>query len=496
MKKFICALATVGILFSGIAPAVAVDKPMHPAVEQLDLDGDFILFLNTEDLEAHVLETVEQIAALAAETSGNAEEVATAAAAVKKAIAWSGLLSLKAFAMSMAPAEGDLSRVVMVSRHDEADAGKALWRVIGSEPRALKGIRFAPADTVYAANSTASLNEAWKVINEGITEIGGPQAAAAFNQQLFMVQMVIGTNISVITESIDEDILISLQLSEEREIAFSADLTVPEPGVLIGFGVKNPVVKELLLQRLQLSGMPLTNTTFNAVELTTLNLPAGIAPIPLTPTLAMTDNYLLIGSTADTVKRALDAYANNNGMIASADYKRLLGHAPEKVSAVEYLAPRFMEVYMDGFEEALSHEPAAGHMLDLLDETVSEMCSGSYALNTAEGVYSVTLMNSGGMRPAEFMVTAYSGLIAAIAIPSYSEARTMSVERVCENNRRMLEAAKQMWAVENDKTEGAEPTKADLDEYLSGGFEALSCPAGGTYTINPVGTDCTCPVHP
>ena len=63
----------------------------------------------------------------------------------------------------------------------------------------------------------------------------------------------------------------------------------------------------------------------------------------------------------------------------------------------------------------------------------------------------------------------------------------------CINNLRQIDAAKQQWALEKNKTVDAVPTEQDLLPYLKDGvFPA--CPSGGTYAINAVGEVPTCSV--
>ena len=64
---------------------------------------------------------------------------------------------------------------------------------------------------------------------------------------------------------------------------------------------------------------------------------------------------------------------------------------------------------------------------------------------------------------------------------------------VCLNNLRQIEAAKEQWALENDKTADAIPTAQDLLPYLSNMVFPV-CPSGGTYTINAVGVPPTCSI--
>ena len=74
------------------------------------------------------------------------------------------------------------------------------------------------------------------------------------------------------------------------------------------------------------------------------------------------------------------------------------------------------------------------------------------------------------------------------------QAQTEAAQRnACINNLRQIDAAKQQWALVNNKTDEAIPTALDLLPYLKGGVFPV-CPSGGTYTINAVGLPPTCSV--
>ena len=64
----------------------------------------------------------------------------------------------------------------------------------------------------------------------------------------------------------------------------------------------------------------------------------------------------------------------------------------------------------------------------------------------------------------------------------------------CIVNLRMIDGAKQQWALENKKTAADVPTAADLAPFFT---NQIVCPGGGTYTINAVGVPpaCTVPGH-
>jgi hypothetical protein len=71
--------------------------------------------------------------------------------------------------------------------------------------------------------------------------------------------------------------------------------------------------------------------------------------------------------------------------------------------------------------------------------------------------------------------------------------------QACLENLRQIDAAKEMWALENNKQKGDVPMESDLKKYiprdvLLPGQSFPVCPLHGIYTIGPVGIDPTCSV--
>ena len=87
----------------------------------------------------------------------------------------------------------------------------------------------------------------------------------------------------------------------------------------------------------------------------------------------------------------------------------------------------------------------------------------------------------------------FIAMLAAIAIPNFSKARAVAQQNACINNLRVLDVAKQQWALENKKADPETPTASDLATYLRNGQMPV-CPAGGTYTINSLAQAPTCSV--
>ncbi len=508
MKRMLPMLAITGLLAT-FTPTTgrADDKPMHPAVAQLDLDGDVILFLNTDTIEQRVYDYIDQfssilLAAYEGQTPGpEYYSMMEGINKVKAAIEWSGLLSIDSYALSTAPVEGTLSRTISISSHSDADAGKPLWRLLATAPKSLQGIGYAPADSVYMVNSTIDLGEVWKIINEAIAELLDPEEAAAVNQQIAMAGIMLGTNVSDIVDSIDNEILLTVQLSEEKQFttpSASQPVTLPEPSFVIGLQTRRPLLQQIILQQLKQAGMPTVESQHGGYTLYTLNLPVP-APFPVAPTLVQTKDYLLIGSNPEVVSAALDSKTGGSGLIANPLYRKLLSDAPAETSSIEFLSPRFMHAYVEIMKQCFAGADAnAGPMVDMFIGAYANLYSGGYSLKTPTGIYSKCYADYGGAKPIELFVNAYFGAISsAVAIPLMSGNKDRAMTTEAQAGCTTIATALRVHWVEHGSFEGiATPWDLELIQHgdLDGtyfkeaGYTMDVLTDGQNYTISAQGS--------
>lgn len=101
------------------------------------------------------------------------------------------------------------------------------------------------------------------------------------------------------------------------------------------------------------------------------------------------------------------------------------------------------------------------------------------------------------------IVVAIIGLLAAIAIPNMLRARSTAQTSTCIDNLRLIDAAKQQWALEQKQPAASTPQAIDIQPYLGRGSGDLPwCPAdsAGTFTtsysVNNCQTPPTCQINP
>lgn len=104
-----------------------------------------------------------------------------------------------------------------------------------------------------------------------------------------------------------------------------------------------------------------------------------------------------------------------------------------------------------------------------------------------------------GFTLVEIMVIVFIiGVLLAIAMPNFVQAREQSRRKVCIRSLLRIEIAKQQWAMDNNKEPDDTPAWSDIvgpGKYIKGDpstYASRTCPSGGTYTMNNVSTPPQC----
>ncbi len=97
-----------------------------------------------------------------------------------------------------------------------------------------------------------------------------------------------------------------------------------------------------------------------------------------------------------------------------------------------------------------------------------------------------TNVRSGWTLVEIMIVVSLIGLLVTICIPSFMKSRETSQLNSIFSNLRIVENAKDQWALQNQKGTGSLPDWPGLSDYIKGG--TVKPATSETYTINPVGT--------
>jgi prepilin-type N-terminal cleavage/methylation domain-containing protein len=91
------------------------------------------------------------------------------------------------------------------------------------------------------------------------------------------------------------------------------------------------------------------------------------------------------------------------------------------------------------------------------------------------------------------IVVAILGVLTAIAVPAYANARVRTTEAACDKSRQAFQQAKMLWMVDNGKVFSDEVYFRDLlPEYIE---SPPLCPLKGTYSLNGQQGETTCSAH-
>ena len=84
------------------------------------------------------------------------------------------------------------------------------------------------------------------------------------------------------------------------------------------------------------------------------------------------------------------------------------------------------------------------------------------------------------------------GILLSIAVPNFIRARESSRAKSCIANLKVIEGAKEQWAMDRKASPTDTPADTDLygtDKYIKA---TAFCPSNGTYTIGAMATRPTC----
>ncbi len=483
---------------------VSVAKTSFSEVtSQLDPGGDLYLYLGTaqwlDGLSSNVSTLQQSVQAMPDLKDEDRTNVDKAFGIVTRLIKDSGIEDATGIGLSSIEVEKGMYHNKFVLHHYAGKGDGFLWKMMGQSPHPLTGLDFLPADTALAFFSDLDLPLLWSVATNETAQSGFPEAQAWLDQLPAQFEQQTQVKWDQFLGSLGGEFGLALTLNASNTISIpvpSGPINIPEPGLLIVIKVNDDTIFNRI--DLELKKNPgVVSVDKPDLKMRTMPIPLPL-PINLRPTAASSGGYLFIASSDALIQEVVAVKSGQTpGLKSTEEFKHLAQNMPDQGNQFTFMSARFGKVILAAQAQAISGAGNSGGpgaqvqwIQSLLSGKDAAYCY-SVGTKTDTGGLTVGNGNQSAANLALLPAVAVPGMLAAIAVPNFVKARATSQQNACINNLRQIEGAKQQWALENHKATGDTPSKEDLAPYLP---KWPTCPAGGAYTIGPVGEHPTCTI--
>ncbi|MBP7828318.1 MAG: hypothetical protein KA248_00220 [Kiritimatiellae bacterium] len=465
------------------------------AAAELDLHGDMFVYFQIENLVEGLLGKFKAAMERVAQQDDSAAEAADVFRRLDAFLRGQGLYDGVSVGLSSKPRPDGLFEVKSFIGRRPAENEPLFWRMLGGAPRALRVLDLLPADAALVVSADIQPADIWAFLQAAVREVGSEQAHEEMRAAVDELKTSAGADLDALLASLSGELAVSVQLSKEKTLPLplgEEGIEVPEPSLLIAIGVKDDSLMQLLLTLLGGSGLTFEEQQTGGA---TLHVSPAVAeaPFPLQPALAQHEGFLLAGSTPDVLAQAVAVLGGAPGLKAEAGFQALTQGLPAEHNGLTFIDERLKAAAYEIQRGAIRgdmDEEEAELTLELMDLFFGWSMKGSVAsvrVVKPTGLLTHSVTPTGGREVLLLGAAMPAGMLAAITIPSFTRARSHAQHAQMINTLRLVDAAKQQWALEESKNDGEEVTEADIEPYLRPG--SLALPPGHTLTINPLGED-------
>jgi len=374
--------------------------------------------------------------------------------------------------------------------------------MFGKEPHELDALNFLPSNTAMATFYDLDAAQVWSIIQTQCEQSGFPEAKDFLKTFPQEFEKGAGIKWDDVIGSLGGEFGVVMTLDGSSKVTIPLPtretLEIPEPGIMIMAKVKNDAIFnriDAVLKEKRVPGLIVTDK--EGVKMRTMPVPVPI-PVTLRPSIAVSGGYLFIASSDALILEAVAVKGGKAGLKSSDEFKKLSKDVPMQGNQFCFLSQRFGQTVMKVQQQAMSsNHNLPPQMKELMQSFMDPSKAGftfAVGANTDEGWMTVANGNqgSGNILAASAVVPA---VLAAMALPALAKAKERAQQVNCINNLRVIQSAKQQWALETGKPETATPTWEELQSYLGPSASKIRCPKGGDYTVGAVSASPTCSIH-
>lgn len=475
------------------APAITAGTPTGYAevIPYLNANGSQLAFYDTRKIVGSVKTALDAFAGIMKTADKDSE---AAAIVLPLLLDFSGVESVAAIGSSSVPrtAETAYNRAYLRFNPGSSKSG-AIWNLFGTQSRKLDLLDVLPDTTGGAFFSVVDLAWVDQALEKIAIQAGKPAEFAQFKEG---IQQTTGLAWKDLLQGIGDEVLIFITLSPTETLSIplgKTALSMPSPSIALVLKPKGEALFQLLTKQLEKEGLKMEQadgTSFFA------------QPIPhpvmkgLSPTVAKSGDYLIVGSTKEIALGVPAVAAGNAKSLGSTEEFKALSNEVEKTgNSFTFVSASLTKTFVTLMDAAVDQIPApqAAQIQALVPFYASFMIpQPTYSVMSRVGDDWLVTGNGPEGNPLQATTQpAVIGMLAAIAVPNFLRARGRGQATTVLNDARMLDGAVDQYSIEQNIQSGATVTFENIRPYLkptsrlasSGGLDIL----GNPYIIEPVG---------
>ena len=465
---------------------------------ELDLGGDLYVYFGAENCLANLMAKIGEIVDLIAQHEPDAKAAQEAVRRINAFLMAEGLNDITGGGLSSKPlGEGQYVLKSFLSRQPKTPTPR-FWRMLGGEPRELAVLGTIPGDAAVFSAIDFRPDDCWAFIQQTIRSVGGEEAYTTMRKKLDEWKREGGVDVDALVSSLSGELAVSVVLGRDKTVQLpigEKGVEIPPPSLIVALGVKDGSLLATVLDQAKKNAWPMEETTIEGVPAYLLGEEMPEVPVPLRFIAAQADGFFFFASHPDAVAGAISAARRGDGIKKDPVYARLMGQLPRENNGVSFTDERFNRTIASIQLAQMRQQDPSGLVAEIMERIFGWLPVGSSAsvrVLKPNGIQAQTIGPTGGKEIAMTIAAMPVGLLAGVAVPSFVRARSHAEmarshaeELTLLNTLRIVDSAKEQWAMEHNKSDGAEVTEADIAVYLKGGIPTL--PPGHALQINPIG---------
>ncbi len=397
-----------------------------------------------------------------------------------------GLFACQGMGVSVVPRSDGLSSWRVFVAREQAAADAPMWRLFAGGPaRRCGAMDYLGEKTHLARVAVMEPAQVWGIFNSVLDEFATAEVRKQFDGAMAEAEEEMGVSVASLFGGLGDEFFVAAMLDTDTRITLPVEqqltLDVPMPGLLLGMKLSGTVIPDLLARVLTENQVPLMETREGDVVLKSFNMPVP-SPVPIQPTYAIDNGYLLLGLNAEIVREALRAKAGKSARLENAaEYKAAFEGTPVLNNGMFYFSRTLGDELRKVIDTVVVSQ-AKGEEAAVAQKLAARLGTPQAAIvmvNQPGGVLLRGVSSAGTQYVMGTAAIAPVGLLSAIAIPSLLQAREETQKKMVMNNLRLINAASSRVMLMENLTSYAD-MKVDAVERLldPGSLNDMKWPAG------------------